>query len=586
MQDESSFHTNILQNMNEGVMTLDFSGAVIMFNHAAARILGLAPERVLGRRFAEVFMMEMEGNDGFNQAVLDAVYQTGVGSQSVVEYTRQDGTKLNLSVTSSFLKDASEDSEEANSGVIVVFSDVTQLQQLQEAQQELNRQLAESYRKLEETNQSLRSALKKVQVVRVLATLFIIGLVGGLGYWQWSPATGALASLVKDAEGKRSGQHAQHLNTLRIEPRPVSNSISLTGELEPLRQVHLAAPYEGRVKETNFYYGQIVNKGDVLLELDPAKLEVKLRKARTTFIQAKQKYQQIVNWTQSNEVSRARRSYTKAQSTLDAARRKLEENKLLYGKGIVPKNDLDSAQQSLDNAELDFKAAKEELDSTLQQGSAENVRIAHLELENSQFELQELEQKRNASVIAAPLAGIVVKPAETGKDNKQQQIEQGVKVSEGQILLGIGDLSGLVVKAQVDEVDIGNLSIGQEVRVFGDAFPDVELNGEIAHISSQADKGSGGVATFEVVVQVSSLTEKERAIVRIGMSANLEVKVYENPQALLVPIFAVGRGSDSRTVTVLKDGEPVLVPVQTGLTTLNSVEITQGLQPGDTVVLP
>ena len=80
MADESTFYRNILENMTDGVMTLDLEGKIIMFNPAAARILGLARKEVLNRPFGEIFLMEMEGIDVFNQTILDAIYESKVGA--------------------------------------------------------------------------------------------------------------------------------------------------------------------------------------------------------------------------------------------------------------------------------------------------------------------------------------------------------------------------------------------------------------------------------------------------------------------------------------------------------------------------
>ena len=67
MEQESIIYKNILANMSDGVMTIDLKGQIITFNPAAANILGLKEEDVLGKKFAQVFF-EYEGNDDFNQA--------------------------------------------------------------------------------------------------------------------------------------------------------------------------------------------------------------------------------------------------------------------------------------------------------------------------------------------------------------------------------------------------------------------------------------------------------------------------------------------------------------------------------------
>ena len=105
----------------------------------------------------------MEGNDEFNQAILDAIYQSDVGRNITVEFKRKDNTIVTLSVTSSYLR-SSETGSAERIGVIVVFSDVTEIKQLQDAEKELNQKLRDAYLEVEESNKNLKSALKKVQV--------------------------------------------------------------------------------------------------------------------------------------------------------------------------------------------------------------------------------------------------------------------------------------------------------------------------------------------------------------------------------------------------------------------------------------
>ncbi len=71
-----TFYKNIIDNMQEGVMTLDLEGQITMFNDAAETMLGLTRERVIDKSFGQVFMVEMEANDEFSQAVFAAIYDS------------------------------------------------------------------------------------------------------------------------------------------------------------------------------------------------------------------------------------------------------------------------------------------------------------------------------------------------------------------------------------------------------------------------------------------------------------------------------------------------------------------------------
>lgn len=115
------------------------------------------------------------------------------------------------------------------------------------------------------------------------------------------------------------------------------------------------------------------------------------------------------------------------------------------------------------------------------------------------------------------------------------------------------------------------------------------INGHIDTVSSQAiQSGSDGPPAFNVRVITGKLSPEQQNKLRLGMTTNLEVVVYENPKALTVPIEAVHtdpRGGSA--VTLLQEGgDGKEVTVTTGITTEDRVEITEGLKAGDKVSLP
>ncbi len=566
------FYKNVLDNMSDGVMTLNLSGRIIMFNPAASIILGFSGDEVIGRSFAEVFMMEMEGNDEFNQTILDAIYESVAGHQATVSFRRRDNVSLTLSVTSSYLRSAEEDAG-GHTGVIVVFNDVTKIKELQIAEQELNRQLRDAYRDLEESNKTLNTALKKVQVIRVVVTICVVLLFVGIGFYSWSDGFLKKTSLPL---GATTGTTAPgQFDTYTVTPRPLSSSVSLAGAIEPLGEINVISPFQGHIKERYFTYGAFVKRGTPLLLMDTNEIEIKLREATSAYIKARKELEILEGWSGGTEVLKARRS-------LASAANKMEENKLLYEKGIVSRNEYESAREQYINQ-------KEELQTVLKKGSEENVKVLRLEFENARSRLERMRQQVAQSVVKAPVSGIVIKPTQRGED-KAKTIERGISVAQGDLLLSIGDLSGLTVRATVDEVDIGRVKIGQTVIVTGDAFLSTPLHGEITHISAQAQKSMTGlgIPLFSLHVTVKSLTPEQKEIIRLGMSANLQVLVYNNPQAVLVPIGAI-RTSEGRHFAFVWDpssGERRETEVETGITTLDSVEITRGIVAGDRVAVP
>ena len=138
----------------------------------------------------------------------------------------------------------------------------------------------------------------------------------------------------------------------------------------------------------------------------------------------------------------------------------------------------------------------------------------------------------------------------------------------------------------MDEVDITRIKVGQEVRVTGDAFPGVRLDGRIRALSPHAEEGDnrGGAPSFGVTVLIDSVAPELRNRIFVGMSANLEILIFDKKDALMAPLPAVITEGGNRYVMVKAGNGPARkTPVKTGLTTLDAVEIVSGLKAGDVI---
>lgn len=133
MKEHSAFiRESIIRDMSEGVMTIGMDGIITSVNPAAGRILSRQPEQLLGQRFAACFF-EYPENDGFNQSILDAIYDAGVSHANVVPYFTGQQTRQ-LQVTTSYLRGEGE-----NLGVIAVISDISELAELRDAVKAMER---------------------------------------------------------------------------------------------------------------------------------------------------------------------------------------------------------------------------------------------------------------------------------------------------------------------------------------------------------------------------------------------------------------------------------------------------------------
>ena len=585
---------NVLDNIPSGVMSLDSDGVVTSFNAAASKIVGLAGEAVVGRTWAEVFS-EMEGADDFADVIFDAVYDTSVGHQRVVEATFL-GRRRSLSLATSYLKEE-RNGETVRIGVVVVFSDISEIKELREKELRLAKEvqakhaeLREAYLSLEERNRELSTTSRRTNVLRVVASVIVLVLFLGVGLYMWNygPETSGVAA------GDGAAQAVQGtFASLLVEPQPVSSTITVAGQLAPRRELEVTSPIEGTIAKVYFQYGEQVAEGQRLVDLDVTEIRIEYREAQVAHIKARDRVDELEDWSNHVEVSRARRVVSRGRIDLEARQNRLSQTAFLLEQGLIPASEHEAAEREYNNQLLDLQSAEEELRVVLDQGAAE-LRVARLELENALARLRNLEEVMRNATVYAPVTGVIMHPRRNGSgtqgSEQGQHLGKGSSVKQGEHLVSIGDLGGLTVVGMVDEVDVATIRPGHPAKIVGDAFPGVELQGEIVRVSSQASQSDErhGLPSFEVAAAVKELTAEQRLQLRFGMSATLEVVVYERADALLVPIDAVEivDGQPRLRVKDKAGGAVRYADVVTGVTNLESVEIVDGIKAGDEIMTP
>ncbi|MCY3802991.1 MAG: PAS domain-containing protein [Gammaproteobacteria bacterium] len=594
----SLLHHNVLESMSEGVITVDSDARIVLFNPAAARLLGLPRAEVQGKLFAEVFL-QRKGLEDFNDTVLAAVYDDAVGSRSTVEVDLGAGATQSLEMMTSYLT-GTKDGETRKIGIVVVFDDITEIEALRKAEQQLvestseqNVKLRDAYRDIEEKNKALDSALKKVQAVRTAVMLLVVVFFLGAAWYVRDGTGPALQEGTAEISGDWSGMQGEDTITATVGPRRLVVTLSFVGRLAPREEVRLTSPSDGKVARLFFEYGSQVLAGQSLVELDTAEIDREYRDRQAEYLEARERVRELEDWENNPEVGRVRRAVASARLELEARRNKLSETALLLERGIIPASEHEAAKRQYHAWQINYEAAEKDLALVLAKADADAMQIARLRLENAISRTQELERILTDAVVRAPVSGIVLQPEHGGGQDEQERngvelLAVGRSVSEGDYLLSVGDIDGLSVAGLVDEVDIVKLRPGQPVSVTGAAFPDLEMKGKIMRVSSQSQRSSDDrVPMFRVTVELDRLTDTQRQRLRLGMSVEVEVVVRDEPGALLVPLGAI-QGEPGRYwlhVRSKEDGAARQVPVEIGATTLNEAEIVRGIEAGDEVIV-
>ncbi len=196
-----------------------------------------------------------------------------------------------------------------------------------------------------------------------------------------------------------------------------------------------------------------------------------------------------------------------------------------------------------------------------------------LSLQNMYDQLAYANDKLKDYTISAPIDGVIT----------AQNVKVGDNVSTGMLVSTISNKDELEFKIPVDELDIAKLDYDKKVLVTIDALSETEdtpIEGKISKLPLEGTT-TGGVTDYYVTI-----TFQGRDDVRISMNADAEIIVDERNDILYIPVEALEKENGETVVYVVKDGKKEVRKITTGLKSLSYVEVIDGLEEGENVVIP
>ena len=343
-------------------------------------------------------------------------------------------------------------------------------------------------------------------------------------------------------------------------------TVNESGTIEPNVKVEVKSPLSGRIKDLAAREGDRVRKGALLARVEP-------------------------DVNQAQTLSAIRSDLNRAEIRLRRADKDLQASLELHQKNFLSEHDLREAREKYETAVEDLEAARTRMRIAQESGIPLDGPVSTTQRVN----------------IVAPMDGVVLKRSvEVG-----QMVTSGVSsFNEGTILYTVADLGSMVIKAMINEVDIGKVRQGMPVVVTVDAFPYRRFDATMTHISpsARAISEQQPVKVFDVEIGL----KEQVADFRAGMTANVEVRGEVATGALSVPIEAVFSKGAREVVYSLKgsfdpprDGDrppPILKsgrrdlsacwqrffeerPVKVGLVGLEKAQILEGVAQGTSVAL-
>ncbi len=373
------------------------------------------------------------------------------------------------------------------------------------------------------------------------------------------------------------------------ERRSITSMVSATGRIFPEIEVKISSEVAGEIIELPVVEGQRVEKGDLLVKVDPDRYETQLRQRKVS-----------INTAEAGSLE-AKAQRLQAQQDLG----RVEE---LFTKGFVSEKELEDGRTL-----LEIRKVQEE--------------SAMLEIERAKSSWEEAEEALSKTVTFAPMNGTITK---LGAELGERVV--GTGQFAGTEILRVADLSNMEVRIEVSETDIVHVKVNDKATVEVDAMPDEEFDGWVTEISSSAAnvrQDNDQLTTFEVRIRL----DRPSPQLRPGMTATADIETETVYDAISVPMQSVTvrkkedvrkaldpdvgqedeknrdaedespisgnkRMADDQTrqekrqanedlqriVFVLKDGKSIMREVKTGIADNTYIVIEEGIKVGEKVV--
>ncbi len=363
------------------------------------------------------------------------------------------------------------------------------------------------------------------------------------------------------------------VKTAKAEVGDVQVRVTEVGSVEPQVKVDVKSVLSGKVVDLPVREGDRVAKGQLLARVEP-------------------------DVNQARDLSQVKNAVHAAEIALNEARANHERNQSLLTQGLLSQKDNLETETRYQSAKASYEAAAEKYKIVQDSG----VPIAMTEADTS--------QRLN---VTSPMDGVVIRRnVELG-----DTVTSGVSsFNAGTVLMTVADVGTMIIKAGINEVDIGKVHLDQPVKISLDAYPKVKFAGVIKRIAPAA-RLEDKVKVFEVEIAV----DRQGAELRTGMTANIDVLGERREKVLTVPVEALFRKEDKEIVYVKRPEAPKpaasggllssvfasgksqppapakieekdrwkekfeLREVETGLASFEKIEIAKGLQSGDEVAV-
>jgi len=397
--------------------------------------------------------------------------------------------------------------------------------------------------------------------------------------------------------------------TAKLVKQDLATVVSGTGQIKAKTYVNLGATAMGRVTHLYVKEGDMVKKGETVATIEHVQQEANVAGQQAAIAAAKT---DIASYVAAEKTAEANVEHAKAD--LEQKRLDWDRAQGLYKAGIMAKQDFDAKKAAYDT---DVASVAQAVAGLNQAKAQTDSARGHLGTQVASLTFNQ--DLLDRTIAIAPFDGIVTnEPIREG-----ETVVEGIQNAEGSTLMTLADMSIVTAEVKVDETDIVNIQLGQPAEVTVDALPGKVFKGHVTLVGDQALLRSTGIATsqsttgteeakdFKVVVTLDTPSND----LRPGLSTTAKITTAHKTSVLSLPIQALtmhdpasdnpksqggveaassSSSSTAKTASVQgvfvvdKDAKGKLrakfVPVTTGITGANDIEVLTGLTEGQEIV--
>ena len=381
----------------------------------------------------------------------------------------------------------------------------------------------------------------------------VVVVAGGLGFMQY----------------KKGSKKGTEVRIEAVQKRDLVASVTASGQVTPRTKVDLSADITGKIVALNVKMGDMVNKGQLVLQIDPQQFESQVQRAEAALANSRAR------------LAQARASLQQAQNNYQRSADIKKTNPTLI------------SDEQIEQLKTTF-----EVNQALLEAASQDVKQGEASLRDARWQL-------SRTNIYAPMSGRVTR---LNVENGETAV-QGTFNKDAATLMTIADMSVLETKVKVDETDVSRISLGDSAVIQIDAFPDTTFIGRVVEVSQSSVRGATAATgdqaiDYEVKIRLVNpptdtrqdfsatakvITDTRTKVLAIPIIAltvreNEELKSGDSVPNSKVPAKQVGKKDVEGVFVVDATNKVTFRPVKVGIAGEKYFEVLSGVKEGERIV--